>query len=133
MFASRVNLLCTQCVARDGTHAPGARAPGRGAVIDGRGAGTEPAGTCACTCARPLAPHCVTPSPTRSPRRCPDNKMAALSPPPPPAAAPAPTAGLRAGAQLTVTVEHVVSGTVVVSTNFGGSSFTGILIDMAKK
>ncbi|XP_055502621.1 PWWP domain-containing protein 2B isoform X1 [Leucoraja erinacea] len=59
--------------------------------------------------------------------------MAALSPPPPPAAAPAPTAGLRAGAQLTVTVEHVVSGTVVVSTNFGGSSFTGILIDMAKK
>ncbi|XP_038677527.1 uncharacterized protein pwwp2b [Scyliorhinus canicula] len=52
--------------------------------------------------------------------------MAALSP--------EPTAGrLRAGARLSVTVEHVVSGTLVVSTNFGGSSFTGILIDMAKK
>ncbi|XP_078269806.1 PWWP domain-containing protein 2B isoform X2 [Rhinoraja longicauda] len=60
--------------------------------------------------------------------------MAALSPTPPPAAA----AGLRpdaqlTGSQLTVTVEHVVSGTLVVSTNVGGSSFTGILIDMAKR
>ncbi|XP_059803617.1 PWWP domain-containing protein 2B [Hypanus sabinus] len=53
--------------------------------------------------------------------------MAALSP------EPGAAAGLRAGAQLSVTVEHVVSGTLVVSTNFGGSSFTGILIDMAKK
>ncbi|XP_078079596.1 PWWP domain-containing protein 2B [Mustelus asterias] len=54
--------------------------------------------------------------------------MAALSP------EPAAAAGrLRAGAQLSVTVEHVVSGTLVVSTNFGGSSFTGVLIDMAKK
>ncbi|XP_067858517.1 PWWP domain-containing protein 2B [Heptranchias perlo] len=46
---------------------------------------------------------------------------------------PGAAAGLRAGAQLSVTVEHVVSGTLVVSTNFGGSSYTGILIDMAKK
>ncbi|XP_007894452.1 PWWP domain-containing protein 2B [Callorhinchus milii] len=53
--------------------------------------------------------------------------MAALSP------QPGSQAGLRVGAQLSVTVQHIISGTLVVSTSLGGDSYTGILIDMAKR